>query len=170
MNRILATTALLLVGMLGITGCASEQPAAESSESTESAGTEQKTGSDTAEQNEAVAPAMPDGARPGSADFPFPVPADWAELAPFAEEKIGKDIAMYAMFEYPGDAASASDTYQRLLEEAGYTIHPNPLGEQVHAASFIAEGEVDGVAYAGTLDFDTDAGGTPRVTINLAQD
>lgn len=169
MIRKTATTALILFAALGTTACASEPapvnppPAAVADEASDS-------DAEKTDQTVTTESVIPDGARPGSTDFPFPVPKDWAELAPFAEEKIGKDIAMSGMLEYPGDAADAAETYRQLLEEAGYVIHPNPLGEQVHAATFIVEGTVSGQAYAGTVDFDTDAAGTQRVLINLTQD
>lgn len=169
MNRILAITTLILFSMLGVTACAAEPDTAQPSAP---AVLEEPANSDSEETDKpAEAEAvMPEDARPGSADFPFPVPKDWTELEPFVEEKIGKDIGMFVMLEYPGDAESASETYQRLLEEAGYAIHPNPLGEQVHAASFVVKGGVAGVDYSGTIDFDTDAVGTQRVLVNLTQD
>lgn len=34
---------------------------------------------------------MPDGARAGSADFPFPLPQDWPEQNTFYEDKLGGD-------------------------------------------------------------------------------
>lgn len=173
MNRLLATGALLIAGLLGMTACASEPPVAAPgdapSTSQDSQVAEQPSAEETAGavQSETI---MPSGARPGSADFPFPVPADWTDLDAFVEEKIGKSRAMSANFSYTGDANAAAAIYRQLLEEAGYVIHANPLGEQVHAASFIAEGPVAGVQYKGTLDFDTDAAGTQRVVINLTEE
>lgn len=111
-----------------------------------------------------------EGARAAGTDFPFPVPADWAEYEPFAEEKIGGSVGVYGSLVFPGDAASASATYQALLTDAGYLVHPHPLGETVHDAAFIVEGPIDGVAYSGELSFDTIADGTQRVAINLTQD
>ncbi|MGM7672021.1 hypothetical protein ACSU1G_33525 [Microbacterium sp. A93] len=125
---------------------------------------------DTSEDDDASSTVIPAGARPASAAFPFPMPEDWPELDAFAEEKIGKDIAMSGTLSFPGDAQSASATYQKLLEDAGYEIHANPLGEQVHLASFVVKGKVDGTGYSGTIDFDTDAADTPRTVINLTED
>lgn len=177
MNRTLTIAALLLTVGMGITACASpaetELPESSTSDGTQGPVTPESKDSDEAEQPGTSAEreyTMPDGARPGSTDFAFPVPKDWPELVPFAEEKIGKDLAMSASFEFPGDAKSAAAAYKQLLEQAGYEIHPNPLGEQVHDASFIAKGQVGGVDYAGTLDFNTDAAGTQDVMINLTED
>lgn len=164
MNRSLVTAALLLAGLLGITACASEKSDKESANSSATA-----TKEPVAKGSEAKS-VMPQGAKPGSADFPFPVPQDWTELEPFTEGKLGKDISMAASFGFPEDAISAAEAYQRLLEEAGFEIHPNPLGEQVNDAAFIAKGKVNGANYSGTLDFDADADGTQRVAINLTKD
>lgn len=164
MKHPLAATVMLLVVSMGLTACGSEDSATGSPEATVSAEAEPQ-----AETTDATETTMPEGARPASADFPFPVPAGWTELAAFAEEKVGKNIAMSATYGFTGEPDAASEAYQRLLEAAGYEIHPNPLGEQVHDASFIAKGKVNGTDYAGTLDFDTDAAGTPRVVINLSQ-
>lgn len=165
MKRILVTSALVFSGLLVVTGCATGTPAPDSPEAPAGAEVQESSEAE-AEDSKTV---MPQGARPGSADFPFPVPQDWPELSPFVEEKIGKKMGRHAVFGHPGDAASAAATYRSLLEEAGFAIHPNPLGEQVHAASFVAKGDVDGVDVAGTLDFDTDAAGTHRVVINLTE-
>lgn len=173
MNRTLAASALLLASLLGITACAAETPDAGSADEPKVAA-ETSTPADPVDDestdSETLDTSMPQGARAGSVTFPFPVPEDWPELEPFAEEKIGKDVGLYASFGFPGDAASASATYQSLLKVAGFQIHPNPLGEQVHDASFVVEGRVDGSAYSGTLDFDTIADGTQRVAINLTED
>lgn len=172
MNRTLAAIAVLLLGAAGLTACATDAPASGLSTPPASSSTQESASSN---GGDAVEPGtsnsvMPEGARPGSAEFPFPVPEDWPELMPFTEEKIGKALGMSASYEHPGDATSAAETYRQLLEKAGFDVHPNPLGEQVHAASIIAKGDIEGVDYSGTLDFDTDAENTPRVVINLTQD
>ena len=166
MKRTLAASAVLISCLLIVTGCATASPEPESPE----AATPVDVQESAAPEAEVSKTVMPQGARPGSATFPFPVPEDWPELSPFVEEKIGKDLGMSAVFGHPGDAASAAATYRKLLEDAGFKIHPNPLGEQVHAASFVAEGDINDADFSGTLDFDTDAAGTPRVVINLTQD
>lgn len=174
MNRTL-TSALAIACLLGASACTADTsappPATEASATTTTEGDSSPAPSDAdSSPAPAAADVMPEGARPASTDFPFPVPEGWTELYPFTEEKIGKDLAMSGAFEFPGDAATASATYSQLLEEAGFEIHPNPLGEQVHAASFVVKGTVQGVAYAGTLDFDTDAEGTQQVAIDLPED
>jgi len=162
----------VVIGLLGCTG--SGGAAGEPEAAVVGGGVEEEQGAPSEEGGDEAEPdagqAVPEGARPGSAGFPFPVPVDWEELEPFQVIKIGKDPAMAAAFIYPGDADAAAESYQELLEAAGFTIHPNPLGDVVNAASFIAEGLVDGVAYSGTLDFDEIADGTPRVAINLTAD
>ncbi len=173
MNRTLTISGLLVIILCGATACASE-PAqsglpAEVQTDTQHQGSE-STAQDSAPEEVSAETTMPSGARPGSSDFPFPVPTDWLELEPFTEEKIGKARAMTASFVFPGDAQSASVAYQKLLNEAGFELHPNPLGEQVNAASFIVKGNISGAQYAGSLDFDTIADGTQRVAINLAED
>lgn len=113
---------------------------------------------------------MPAGLRPGSDDFPFPVPEDWPELTPFGSEKVGKKTVMHAIFEYPGDAEEAAATYRSLLEEAGFNAYDSPLGAQVNDASLYVDGVVAGVPHSGGIDFDTDFEGTPRAIINLVVD
>lgn len=172
MNRTLAVLAALLLGATGLTACAAESPA---SPPKEAPAIQSSTDADPEDADEPAAPegkasVMPPGARPASAEFPFPVPEDWAENWPFTEEKIGKEMGMAGSFVYPGDAASAAEEYKQLLQQAGFEIHPNPLAEQVNQAAFIAEGDVNGVRYSGTLDFDTDAEGTQSVSINLQKD
>lgn len=177
MKRILvpAISTLLLLGPLA--ACSEEKPDAGSPATTttpqgfdgaaeESSATD---ASDPAASGDG-AESMPDGARPGSADFPFPVPQDWPEQNTFHEDKIGKDISWSGSFVYPGDSQAAAATYRQLLEGAGFIIHPNPLGEVVNEASFIAEGKVNGVAYTGPLDFDVQLGGDQVVSINLTKD
>lgn len=132
-----------------------EAPATEADDSAEAASTET---------------TIPRGARPASDTFPFPVPEDWAEVEPFMEEKIGGSMGMYGTYEYPGDANSAATLYEDLLKSAGFIIHPNPLGETVHEASFIVEGNVNGNNYTGGIDFDAVADGMQLASINLQQD
>jgi hypothetical protein len=172
MKHTFPATALLLISLIGLTGCATDTAEPGSADPTGPGESQGQTSPDTetADADKPTEYVMPAGASPASADFPFPIPDGWPELEPFTEGKIGKDLAMSAVFGHPGDAKAASATYQQLLEKAGYQIHPNPLGEQVHAASFITEGHVDGTAYSGTIDFDTDASGTQRVVINLTVD
>lgn len=172
MKHTIPATALLLISMMGLTGCATDTAGLGSADLPGSGESREETnsGSETADAAQPTEYVMPAGARPASADFPFPVPDGWPELTPFTQDKIGKDISMSATFGHPGDAKAASASYQQLLEKAGYQNHPNPLGEQVHAASFVTKGHVNGTAYSGTLDFDTDASGTQRVVINLTED
>lgn len=112
---------------------------------------------------------MPAGAKPGSAEFPFPVPESWPEMEPFRLGTTGKKESWDAIFVYPDadKAQEAAEHYRALLTSAGYRIDNNPLGEVVHLASFIVQGPVDGVMYSGSINFDTDAGGTARAIINL---
>ena len=173
MTRSFTTTALVLAGLLSLTGCAAEAPVAGSPDEqgiTDAGQESEATAVESDEAAEGSETTMPPGARPASADFPFPVPEGWPELDPFTEEKLGKNLAMSGSVIYPGDAQSAAATYQQLLQEAGFQIHPHPLGEQVNAASFIVTGRIDGVVYAGGLDFDTDFNGNQRVAINLVED
>ncbi|MGO3147386.1 MAG: hypothetical protein ACTIJ6_06880 [Leucobacter sp.] len=113
---------------------------------------------------------IPEGALAASSDFPFPVPEGWDELEPFTEEKIGKDTAMSAVYAHPGDAETAAATYETILKAAGFDAYSHPLGELTNAASLMAEGTVNGVAYAGGLDFDTNSEGVARVRINLTEE
>lgn len=172
MKRIFATIAVLFLGITGLAACATDAPSSSLSEAPVAEATQESASPDAGDSGEpaAAATAMPDGARPARSEFPFPVPADWPELTPFTEEKIGKNIGMSAVYGFPEDATSAAESYRQLLEKAGFTVHPHPLGEQVHAASFVAEGSIDGVGYSGTLNFDTDVEGTHRVVINLTRD
>lgn len=175
MNRTLATSALALACLLGVSACASDTPAPPASATTVAVATESgipeepspDASPDVAEPADEV---MPAGARAASSDFAFPVPEDWPELSPFAEEKIGGDTALAAIFGYPSDADSAAATYSALLTSAGFEVSANPLGEVVHLASFTLEGSVDGVRYHGSVDFDTDADGTSRAIITIYDD
>jgi hypothetical protein len=156
------------VGVIALTGCAASVPEPAPTSAIDSEAVDQHT----TDEESADAPAtttIPAGARAASADFPFPVPEDWAEHEPFAEEKIGGSAGVYGSLVFPGDAASAAASYQALLRDAGYAVHPHPLGEVTHDAAFIVEGPIDGVAYSGQISFDTIADGTPRVAINLTQ-
>ncbi|MGB3375314.1 MAG: hypothetical protein WBA87_09260 [Microbacterium sp.] len=170
MNRFLAGLAALLLSTTALVACASDAPAPSSGDAPASTAPQESESPDSADDAPVADAVIPQGARPASAEFPFPVPEDWPELMPFAEEKIGKAVGMSASFGHPGEAAADAQAYRQLLEQAGFTIDSNPLGEQVHAASFIAKGAISGSAYSGTLDFDTDADGTPRVMINLTED
>src|SRR5690606_10887312 len=110
---------------------------------------------------------IPAGARAGSADFPFPVPESWAELDSFAEEKVGKDIAMYAAYEYPGEATAAAEHYKSLLSAAGYQVRDDPLGALTNQAALWVEGPVNGEPYHGGITFDSHADGSQRAIIHL---
>lgn len=176
MHRLAAVCTLALVGVLGLASCASTsaepQPAIEStagpatgtSPADESDSDEPGSGADVTDTT------IPDGARAATPEFPFPVPDGWEEMEPFTEEKIGKAMAMSAVYAHPGDAETAAETYGQLLKAAGFDVHSNPLGEVTNDASIMVEGAVNGVAYKGGLDFDTNAGGTARVRINLTED
>lgn len=176
MHRSIGLSFLVIVGLLGATGCAESNDAKQVDQSSNSA--------EEVEQNEAEqqnsdssdsdavdsgssATVMPPGAQPIGADFPFPVPEGWPELWPLEDVKIGKTQSKSAAFVFPGDASSAAATYQNLLGAAGFEVHPSPLAEQVHDAGFVVEGNIGGTPYAGTLDFDTDAEGVQRVAIHL---
>lgn len=113
---------------------------------------------------------MPDDAQPGSDEFPFPVPGGWENLEPFAEVQVGGDMRMYAIYEYTGDADSASATYQDLLTSAGYAVSANPMLEVTNAAAFTVEGPVNGEQHTGSVAFDTNAEGVQRAIIDLQQD
>jgi hypothetical protein len=174
MHRTVAICALALAGMLGLASCASPSTEAPSvSEAESPAATDTAPGVDTNESESDSSgmtdSSIPDGAHAATADFPFPIPDGWEEINPFTEEKIGKSLAMSAVYTRPADAQAAADTYIQLLKNAGFEIHANPTGELVHDASFIAEGVINGVVYKGGLDFDTDANGTARVVINLTE-
>jgi len=157
--------AILILG-LGLTGCDSNDNAAKEPAPVE----------DPAADQDLIEPAgggettMPGNAKPASSQFALPVPEDWAEHEPFQEEKLGATPSMAGSFVYPGAAAEAAQTYRDLLTEAGFVIHNHPLGEATNQASFIAEGNIGGVQYSGTFDFDAVADGTQRVAINLSED
>jgi len=158
--------ALLLAGCAaepGTTAPAVEPPASSDNDmnTTEPEKTDSGTDSGTT--------TMPPGARPASDEFPFPVPEGWREIAPFTEEKIGKKLAMTALYEFPGDAESAAATYKALLDSAGYSLQPNLIGEVVHDATFIVEGPVAGTRYSGGIDFDTMADGVQTAVIHLVK-
>lgn len=112
--------------------------------------------------------SIPTGARAASADFPFPVPADWAELDPFVEEKVGKDITMYGAVEYPGDAKTAAAHYRELLIAAGFDAYPYAPGELTNQASLAAEGVVDGEMRLAIINFDVHADGSQRASIHVS--
>lgn len=168
--------------IFALVGCAGDAPASEPVTQGESVvegdapatETETETGTEIETVTEpevgATETTMPSGARPASDAFPFPVPADWAELDPFMEEKNGGSMAMYGAYEFPGEAKSDAALYEGLLKSAGFVIHPNPLGETVHDASFIVEGNVGGDLYKGGIDFDTIMDGIQRAAINLQKD
>lgn len=179
MRRTTATCALVLAGMVGLTSCASdpaETPPADEAvtnaqsedasddtdDSADAAADDSDDSADTAAET-----TIPDGAYAASADFPFPIPEGWEEIYPFTEEEIGKSAAMTAAYSYPGDAESAAATYEDILNSAGFVAYANPVGALTNAASLMVEGVVNGVAYKGPLDFDTDSEGTNRVAINL---
>lgn len=174
MHRTVVIGTLALVGILGLASCASPSAEPQSVSQHESAAAtdtgsstdNNESDSDTSDMTDST---IPDGAHAATADFPFPIPDGWEEIAPFTEEKIGKSLAMSAVYARPDDAKAAADTYSQLLKNAGFEIHANPTGEVVHDASFIVEGVVNGVVYKGGLDFDTDANGTARVVINLTE-
>lgn len=174
-RRVAAVCTLGLVGVLGLASCASlsgePQPASQSTPdpSPDSAHTDDSDGSDSGDADVAKS-TIPDGARAASPDFPFPVPEGWEEMEPFTEEKIGKSVAMSAIYAHPGDAETAANTYSQLLKAAGFDAYSYQLGAVTNDASLMVEGAVNGVAYKGPLDFDTDADGTSRVRINLTQE
>lgn len=171
MNRILTGLAALLLSTTALVACASGAPSASTDDAQASAAPQESEASESAASDAPPADStIPAGARAASEQFPFPVPEDWPELMAFTEEKIGKAVGMSGSFAHPGEAQSDAEVYRQLLKRAEFAIHPNPLGEQVHAASFIVEGAIQGTAYSGTIDFDTDAGGTQRVVINLTED
>lgn len=186
MRRTTATFALVLAGMLGLTSCASDPtdpPAADESgttaESEDTADAADAAADDSADDADSADEDAPDaatettipaGAYAASADFPFPIPEGWEEIYPFTEEKIGKSAAMTAAYAHPGDAESAAATYEELLSSAGFVAYENPVGALTNAASLMVEGVVNGVAYKGPLDFDTDSEGTNRVAINLTEE
>lgn len=141
---------------------AAEQPEADEPVATdESADTEDQAPGET---------SMPDEAQPGSDEFPFPVPKEWEELEPFAETQVGGDMRMYAIYEYTGDADTASTTYQDLLTSAGYVVSANPLLEVTNDAAFTVDGPVNGEPHTGSVAFDTNAEGVQRAIIDLQQD
>ncbi|MDO5734936.1 MAG: hypothetical protein Q4P15_00510 [Propionibacteriaceae bacterium] len=113
---------------------------------------------------------MPEGAQPASDEFPFPVPEGWGELEPFAEEKVGGDMRMFASYEFPGDVTAADAAYRALLARAGYAVSANPLMEITNDAAFTVQGPVNGDAYTGSVAFDTDADGVQRANIDLQKD
>jgi hypothetical protein len=108
---------------------------------------------------------IPDGARAASAEFPFPVPEGWAELGPFAESKLGKDMTMSGSYEYPGDAKVAAAEYMALLTAAGFNAYTYAPGELTNKASIAAEGIINGKPYFALLNFDVHADGYQRVSI-----
>lgn len=174
MRRTVVIGTLALAGMFGLASCASpsaESPPAgqrEPAVATDTAPGADNNASDS-ETSDMADSSIPDGAYAATADFPFPIPDGWEERAPFTEEKIGKSLAMSAVYARPDDAQTAADTYRQLLKRAGFEIHANPVGDTVHEASFIVEGVIKGVVYKGGLDFDTGADGTARVVINLTE-
>ena len=180
MHRTALICAISLTGILGLASCAATpadppsvvEPAAEpaTSAETEEAPAEDDAAAESDDAATGGETTIPDGARAGSPEFPFPVPADWEELEPFTQDKIGKDIAMSAVYAHPGDAESAAATYGQLLKDAGFSVADNPVGAITNDASLSVEGNVAGTYYVGGLDFDTDAAGTPRVRINLTED
>jgi hypothetical protein len=169
MRARLSAVLLGAVGVFALVGCATPAPEPAPTSAIDSEVVDQQEDEGAAEEAPAET-TIPEGARAAGTDFPFPVPADWEEYEPFAEEKIGGSVGVYGSLVFPGDAASASASYQALLTDAGYLVHAHPLGETVHDAAFIVEGPIDGVAYSGELSFDTIADGTQRVAINLTQD
>ena len=114
--------------------------------------------------------SIPSGAVTASETFPFPIPENWAELDAFTEKKVGKDVAMYAAYEYPGEAADAAEYYKSLLALAGYQVRDDPLGALTNQASVWVEGPVNGVFYKGNIAFDSYADGTQRAVINLTEE
>src|SRR5690606_8546672 len=139
---------IAVLAALSLAGCAAtpELAPAEPAEPSVAVGEESTTtdGSDDDAAPAAGETTIPDGARAASPDFPFPVPEDWAELDPFVEEKLGKDITMAGSVEYPGDAKAAAKHYQELLIAAGFDAYPYGPGELTNQASIAAEGTVNG--------------------------
>lgn len=168
---------------LAVVGCGADAPASDPAVDASPA-QEQSTAPEQLEADESAAPeepeitenqssveiTMPDGAEPGSDEFPFPVPREWAQLDPFEEVKVGASMRMYAAYEHTGDAASAAAMYRDLLTSAGYTITANPLLEVTNDAAFTVEGPVNGDPHTGSVAFDKNAEGVQRAVIDLQKD
>lgn len=176
LHRKVAVFTLFLAGVFGLAACASSTaapvPASEaaSSEAPSRASAEDQDSDSQSDGGAAAGEAsIPSGARAASAEFPFPVPEEWQELEPFVEGTIGKDTAMSAIYAHPGDAETAAGVYEQILKAAGFDAYANPVGALTNDASLMAEGLVNGVAYKGSLDFDTNAEGVARVRINLIE-
>lgn len=158
---------------VGLAGCGGEPaPASEptvtdaggvDTSDTDEAGTEQTQDGDVGSGTVSI----PDGAREASADFPFPVPADWPELRPFSEEETGGSMAMSAGYEFPGDAEAAAALYADLLRSAGYEVYdfPNPGFD----ASFLVDGTVNGTPYGGGVMFQHNADGSQVANVILTE-
>ena len=163
---------IAVLAALSLAGCAAtpELAPAEPAEPSVAVGEESTTtdGSDDDAAPAAGETTIPDGARAASPDFPFPVPEDWAELDPFVEEKLGKDITMAGSVEYPGDAKAAAKHYQELLIAAGFDAYPYGPGELTNQASIAAEGTVNGELRIAIINFDVHADGHQRASITVA--
>lgn len=164
-------SALVIASLAGLTlvGCAASPtpPAAPPCE--QSADVDDAPAEDVADEGAGAGETtIPAGARAASPDFPFPVPEDWAELDPFLEEKLGKDITMYGSVEYPGDAKTAAAHYRELLVAAGFDAYPYGPGELTNEASLAAEGVVAGEMRIAIINFDVHADGLQRVSITVS--
>lgn len=162
----LLITALAALSLVGCATTPDANPAAPADPSVEV--TDEHDALDEVQGTPGGETTIPDGARAASAEFPFPVPEDWAELEPFTEEKLGKDITMSGGFEYPGDAKTAAAHYQQLLIAAGFDAYPYGPGELTNQASIAAEGVVNGEMRIAILNFDVFADGYQRVVITVA--
>lgn len=113
---------------------------------------------------------IPAGAYAASGDLLFPIPDGWAELDPFTEGKLGKDVTTSGSVEYPGDAQEAAATYLAVLKAAGFDAYTYAPGELTNKASLAAEGMINGLPYFALLNFDVHADGYQRVSIIIIEE
>lgn len=167
----------LIVGavvLMALSGCASAPadvvPLAPSpGTSTEQ---EQAPGQDTDVETDAAASevTIPSGAYAASGALLFPVPEGWAELDPFEESKLGKDVTVSGSVEYPGDAKDAAATYLAVLKAAGFNAYTYAPGELTNPASLAAEGLIGGIPHFALLNFNVHADGYQRVSIVIVEE